>query len=174
MPHFFGIETLGHGPGGFIEGTTLDTGQTITGQTVDIATSLSESFQSSLSIFNNILSGFGLPETQRQALVTTNLIGLGEASLDISKALNEQITIREDQLARTQESIRNQQIAQTSINEQFTSALGSLTKSLGDLGKGGVGGFDPIKFFTDNPLIGGIGIGGLAVGAVVLLLVLKK
>ena len=38
---------------------------------------------------------------------------------------------------------------------------------------------DTIKFFTDNPLIGGIGIGGigiggLVVGAVVLLLVLKR
>jgi len=161
MTHF-GIFGHDFNIGGFIEGTTTDTGQTITGQTGD----LSSSFQQAASIFQNILSGGELPETFRESVVTTNLIGLGQASLDISGALSEQVAIREEQLARTQESIRNNQILQTSINEQFT-------KALGDLGLG-QGGFDPIKFFTDNPLIGGIGIGGLAVGAVVLLLLLKR
>jgi len=169
MPHFV-IESLGHGPGGFIEGTTTDTGQTITGQEVSIGVSQSISFQESLARLQNILRGGELPETFRQSVVTTNLLGLGDASNIISTALNEQITIRENQRAIDQEAFTNQQLAQNTINEQFTSALGSLTKSLGDVGQGG---FDPIGFLTENPLIGGIGIGGLAVGAVVLFLVLK-
>jgi len=141
--------------------------QTITGQTGD----LSSSFQQAASIFDSILSGGELPETFRESVTTTNLLGLGQASLDISSALNEQITIRENQRATDQEAFTNQQILQTSINEGFTNALADISKSFGDIGKGG---FDPIKFFTDNPLIGGIGIGGLAVGAVVLLILLKK
>lgn len=145
--------------------------QTITGQSVSPQVSFSESFQSSLSIFQNILSGGELPETFRQATVTTNLLALGDASKNITDALNEQITIRENQRAADNDAFLNQQILQTNINEGFTNALGDITKSLGDIGKGG---FDPIKFLTDNPLIGGIGIGGLAVGAVVLFLVIKS
>ena len=84
------------------------------------------------------------------------LVGLGEAAVGISGALSEQVTIREEQLARTQEQLRNQQLAINALIEGQAAA-----------------GFDPIKFFTDNPLIGGIGIGGLAVGAVILLIALR-
>ena len=176
MPHFV-IPLLGHGTvGGFLDQGGVDTGstglfgdRTVTGTATSDAT-LSDSFQSAKTILDNILAGIGLPLTQRQQTTDTNLINLGFASLDISKALNEQVTIRENQLARTQESIRNNQILQTNVNESFTKTLGDISKSLSDIGKGG---FDPIKFFTDNPLIGGIGIGGLLVGGVVLLVVLK-
>ena len=89
-------------------------------------------------------------------LQTGQLVGLGEAAVGISGALSEQVTIREEQLARTQEQIRNQQIAIEAISEGQAGAA-----------------FDPIKFLTDNPLIGGIGIGGLAVGAVILLILLR-
>lgn len=146
--------------------------QTITGQTVSPQVSLSESFQSSLNIFSNILSGGELPETFRESIVTQNLLGLGQASIDISGALSEQVAIREQQLAKTQEAIRNQQLLTESINERLSGQVTELGKAFSGLSGGN--GFDPIKFFTDNPLIGGIGIGGLAVGAVVLLLVLKK
>ncbi len=186
MVHLFGT-TLGHGPGGFIEGTTTDTGQTITGQFVPISIfdNPDSGFKSSLSILNNILnSGLdklgnripntgaqGIPVSAAEALQNFNLIGLGDASRDITSALNEQITKREEQRAKDQEAARNRQIAQTNINEGFTNALGDISKSLGDFGKGG---FDPLKFLDDFPLLGGIGIGGLAVGAVVLLLVIKS
>jgi len=53
------------------------------------------------------------------------------------------------------------------IKVSFVTELGESLKGIS------AGGFDPIKFFTDNPLIGGIGIGGLLVGGVVLLLVLR-
>jgi len=62
--------------------------QTITGQAVSPQVSFSESFQSSLSILQNILSGGELPETFRQATVTTNLLALGQASVDICWAWN--------------------------------------------------------------------------------------
>jgi len=175
MPHF-GIESLGHGTGGFLDSINISpivpglTGAaTITG-TSTIQATLSDSFAQARAILDNILSGGELPETFRESVVTTNLLGLGQASIDISKALNEQVAIRENQLARTQEAIRNNQLAQNSINEAFTTTLGDIGKSISDIGQGG---FDPIKFVTDNPLLGGIGIGGLAVGAVVLFLVLK-
>ena len=145
--------------------------QTITSQQVSPQVAASESFQQAATIFQNILSGGELPETFRQRITTENLLGLGQASLDISSALNEQITIREQQLAKTTEAIRNQAIATESINERLGQQVTQIGKSLGDISKGQ---FDPFKFLTDNPLIGGIGIGGLAVGAVVLLLLIRR
>ena len=99
-----------------------------------------------------------------------NLIGLGEASVDISKALNEQITIREQQRAIDVEAVSNQQIQINQLNERLSKQVSELGQALSNLGSGG---FDPIKFLFDNPIFAGIGIGGLAVGGVVLLLVLK-
>jgi len=158
------------GPGGFISGTTRDTGQTITGQSISTQVASSPIFQQSASIFQNILSGGGLPESFKESVVSQNLIGLGQASLDISSALNEQITIRENQRKIDNESLQNTQLAIGQINERLSRQVTELSKSFSEINTGD---FDPIKFFTDNPLIGGIGIGGLAVGAVVLLLVLK-
>lgn len=112
-----------------------------------------------------------LPETFRESIVTQNLLGLGQASIDISGALSEQVTIREQQRARTQEQIRNQSIAIGEINERVSRQLIELGDSLGGISTGG---FDPIKFFTDNPLFAGISIGGLLVGGVVLLLLLRR
>lgn len=179
MPHF-GIESLGHGTGGFLDTIVSQSSleaaaaglrpATITG-TATIQSTLSDSFLQAKAILDNILSGGELPETFRQATVTQNLLGLGQASIDISQALSEQVTIREEQLARTQEAIRNQQIFTDEVNQRLSQQATELGQSLGDIGQGG---FDPIKFFTDNPLIGGIGIGGLAVGAVVLLVLLRK
>lgn len=175
MPHF-GLELLGHTTGGFLDSITTSpivtglTGTAIITGTATTQATLSDSFLAAKTILNNILSGGELPETFRESVTTQNLLGLGQASIDISQALSEQVTIREDQLARTQEAIRNNQLAQNSINEAFTKSLGDISNAFSDIGKGG---FDPIKFFTDNPLIGGIGIGGLLVGGVVLLVLLR-
>ena len=145
--------------------------QTITGQTVDIQTAASESFQQAFVTFQTILSGGGLPETQFEAVTTQNLLGLGQASIDISTALNEQIAIRERQRIIDTQALQNTQLAIGQINERLSTQISELGKSLTGISTGT--GFDPIKFFTDNPLIGGIGIGGLLVGGVVLLLVLR-
>ena len=99
-----------------------------------------------------------------------NLLALGEASLDISQALNENITIREQQRAIDVESVANQQIQINQLNERLSKQVQELGDALKNIGSGG---FDPIKFFTDNPIFLGLGIGGLAVGGVVLLLVLR-
>lgn len=106
----------------------------------------------------NISEALQLGRTQR--------VQLGEAAVDISQALSEQVAIREEQLARTQEAIRNQQIATTAINERLSAQVTELGESFK--------GFDPIKFFTDNPVFAGLGIGGLLVGGVVLLLLLRR
>ena len=103
-------------------------------------------------------------------LTRLNLIGLGEASIDISTALNEQITIREQQRAIDIEQANNQQIQINQLNERFSRQLSELGDALKNIGSGG---FDPIKFLFDNPIFAGIGIGGLAVAGVVLLVVLK-
>jgi len=152
------------------------------GGTVDLGTSESRGGQV-FGTNGGIESGLSTRNiiNRIEAIVDRNLVGSPQFQFeqvqvplfDLSKSINEQITIRENQRAADQEQVRNQQIAQTSINEQFTNSLADLSKSLGDIGKGG-GDFDPIKFFTDNPLIGGIGIGGLAVGAVVLFLLIKR
>ena len=104
-------------------------------------------------------------------LTRLNLIGLGEASLDISSALNENITIRERQRAEDVEQVNNQQIQINQLNERLSKQVSELGESLKNIGSGG---FDPIKFLTDNPIFAGIGIGGLVVGGVVLFLVLKR
>ena len=95
---------------------------------------------------------------------------LGRASVDISQALSEQVAIREQQRAVDQEALRNTQINIEQINERLSQQVVELGQSLTGFSTGG---FDPIKFFTDNPLIGGIGLGGLLVGGAVLLLVLR-
>ena len=86
-----------------------------------------------------------------------NLIGLGEASLDISKALNENITIREQQRAIDVETVSNQQIQINQLNERLSKQVSELGQAFSNLGSGG---FDPIKFLFDNPIFAGIGIGG--------------
>jgi len=96
---------------------------------------------------------------------------LGEASIDISQALSEQIAIREQQRVRDNEALQNTQIAIGQINERLSTQITELGDAFKDLS---VSSFDPIKLLTDNPIIGGIGIGGLAVGAIVLLLLLRR
>lgn len=107
---------------------------------------------------------------REQSQDIVNLFKLGAASVDISGALSEQVQIREEQRVKTQEQISNLAIATGQINERLSIQVTELGESLKGISAGG---FDPIKFFTDNPLIGGIGIGGLLVGGVVLLLVLR-
>ena len=107
----------------------------------------------------------GLLSFDTQSLIHSNLIGLGEASVDISEALNRQIEIRDAQ--RGGQQVFNKTIADyaNEINERLSSQVVAL-------GEGGEG-FDPIKFFTDNPLLLGISAGGLAVGGIALALLLR-
>jgi len=85
MPHF-GIESLGHGLGGFLTGTTTDTGQSILGG------SGVESGLSTRNIINRIEAIIdrnlvGSPQFQFEQ-VQVPIFNLQQASLDISSALN--------------------------------------------------------------------------------------
>ena len=103
-----------------------------------------------------------------------NLIALGDASRDASRALEDERIVRENQRKEDNESAQNRQIQINQLNERLSLQVQELGQSLSELSESfSSGSFDPIKLLTDNPLIGGIGIGGLAVGAVVLLLVLR-
>jgi len=152
MVHF-GIPLLGHGTGGFIEGTTTDTGQTITGQTGD----LSSSFTSAATIFSNILSGIGLPASQTETQI-------GEAftlqSQNFTSKINELITIREQDISKINENFRNFAISKDVQNEQPGATPQTITESL--------------KFgLTD--LQATLGGSGLIIGIVIVgFLILKK
>jgi len=98
----------------------------------------------------NLSGAFQIAGEQRELL--------GQASVDISKALGEQVTIRETQRAETLGLIGE-------INKRLS---GQVT-ALGETGKG----LDPLKFLTDNPLLLGLSAGGIAVGAIVLIILLK-
>jgi len=182
MPHF-AIESLGHGTGGFLD--QIATSPLVTGLT-GTRTVTGESFLTGIAVTGGVESGLSTRRilNRIQDIVDRNLLQstqfqfenifvplgqLGQNQETLSSALNEQITIREEQSAKAFEAISNNQILQNSINEQLTKSLSDIGKSLGE----GTGGFDFIKFFTDNPLIGGIGIGGLLVGGVVLFLVVR-
>ena len=69
------------------------------------------------------------------------------------------------------EQVKKQKIQINKLNERHSKQVSELGESLKNIGSGG---FDIIKFFTDNPIFAGIGIGGLAVGGVILFLVLKR
>jgi len=156
-------QPTGEGLFGTSTAFVTSTGSTIS--TTDRLSSLQSSFSTS---FNRILDG--LQSSNFLLRTQINELALGQASIDISKALNEQIVERERQRAVDNETVSNQQIQINVLNERLSKQVQELGESLSNIGQGG---FDPIKFFTDNPLIGGIGIGGLAVAAVVLFVVLK-
>jgi len=173
MAHFGGVVDSSL-TGGFISGTTTDTGQTITGQSVDDSTKNSESFQSSLSIFNNILSGGELPETFRESIFAQNQRDLGQASLDISAALNEQIVIREDQRAETFGVINTLANFIGEINQRLSGQavdLGAAVQDVSNTQAAGDGGgfFDGFSLPTFNDIKTPLIIAGLALGALIVI-----
>lgn len=99
-----------------------------------------------------------------------NLLALGAASEEISFALDEQIIIRERQRAVDIDQANNLQIQLNVLNERLSSQVSEIGQSLTKLGESG----SPLEFLTNNPIIAGIGIGGLLVGGIILFVVLKK
>jgi len=182
MPHFDFLPSLGHGPGGILDSNTAGVGSSLTG-TISDATkaffaNVPKEIESGLStrrILNRIESLvdrnlIASPQFQFDK-VQVPLFELGQATQEQSSALNEEIALRERQRAVDNEALSNLQIQTNAINERLSSQVQELGTALTNIGTGQ--GIDPIKFLTDNPLIGGIGIGGLLVAGVVLLVVLK-
>jgi len=128
--------------------------QTITGQTGDS----SASFQQAGSIFANILSGVGLPQTSQEITTGINISGLEQQSQNFTSALNEIITVREQDIAKINENFRNFAIGTDAKNEQDKGKTSTFLESL----KAG---------FADLPtVLGGTGlvIGILIVGVILL------
>lgn len=162
------------GPGGFLTGTTTDTGQTITGQAVSPQVSQSISFQESLARFQNILSGGELPETFRQATFSANQLEIGGALNTLSLGLNEQINVRETQRTETNSAIQMLAGSVEEVNARISQQLQQLGQAVSQTAEGGKTNINPFAFLTENPLFAGIGVGGLAVGGIVLLLLLRR
>ena len=129
----------------------------------------SPSFISSSNILANIFKGGELPETFRESVTTTNLLNLGQASLDISAALNTTAT-------QTQEQISVLSGAVSEINERVSQQLIDLGIAVTDASKAIASDdvTDPFaklgEFFTGqtfgvpNALL----LGGLVLGVLVL------
>lgn len=132
----------------------------------------SESFQSALTIFQNILGGGELPETFRQSTTTSNLLDLGQSSLDISQALNENIAVRESQRAEDNLAFgQNFQLISDQLVALGQSQIAAGTASAQNQeGDGGFFGNFKLPQFPSfdqlrNPLI----IAGLALAALIVL-----
>lgn len=158
--------------GGFIEGTTTDTGQTITKQSVDPVTSNSDSFQSSLSIFSNILQGGELPETFRESVFSSNQIAIGESIIDranesqaLADSINQQIEIRESQRI---EDLGFLQAVDDRLSGQITDLGGSISDVSNSAGSDG-GFFGGFKLPTLNDIKTPLLLAGLALGALIIL-----
>jgi hypothetical protein len=157
--------------GGFVTGTTKDTGQTITGQ------SLNESDSGAISNlvnFKDFLSGGKDNPQSAYTILHDNLTNLGLSSIDRAnetkanaRSINNQIAIRESQRAEDMTILQ-------SINERLSGQTQSLGDSLQDntnadnLDNTKKGFFDislPSLSELKTPLL----LGGLALGALIVL-----
>jgi len=129
----------------------------------------SPSFIQASQVLKNILSGGELPETFRESVTTTNLLNLGQASLDISAALNTVATQQNEQISTLAGVVGeiNQRVSQQLIDlgkatQDASAAIssGAITDPLskvGDLLTGSTFGIPTVLL-----------LGGLVIGVLVL------
>jgi len=129
----------------------------------------SPSFIQASAVLKNILGGGELPETFRESVTTTNLINLGQASLDISAALNtvatqqnEQITALSGVVGEINERVSQQLIDLGKAAQDASSAIAgdAVTDPLSKVGDF----FSGQTFGIPNALL----LGGLVIGVLVL------
>ena len=130
------------------------------------------------SIFQNILSGNGIPNSFDEELQNQNLVNLGQSQIDFSTALNENIAIRESQRAETFDAINGLAAITGEINKRLSGQVSQLGQSLDDAANAqghsvGAGLDDLVNFFTRNPVALGLGAGGLIAAGVLIFLVIK-
>ena len=160
------------------EGTKIDLGQksgaSLFGTNESISSgkssSIIESISSKLSKENSILKSNLF---NQQEINSSNLINLGKASIDISTALNNNIQIREDQRAETFGAINGLADIVGSINERLSKQVTELGQSVTDVSKA-QDGDNPLSFLTKNPLLFGLGTGGLIAAGVAAFILLKR
>ena len=167
--------------GGFISGTTRNTGQTITGQEV---LQSDKGAQQNLFNFQDFLSGGRNNPQSASQNINTNLLNLGQASRDLSKGLNQQIEIRETQRAETFGAINSLANITGEINQRLSSQVTALgqSQSQGSSSQGeenilGKFGADIQELFTGNRdfLANPFGSTALLVGGgIVLFLLLRR
>ena len=150
------------------DASTIPTGFNNT-STISETTLSSPSFQSSFSTISNILQGLELPETFRESVFSGNQLLLGQASVDISKALTEQSSQVQEQFGSLNQWLTD---FQAQVSSQLTQLGGSVTDASNAAGQDN--GSNPLGFLFENPLFLGLGVGGLAVGGIALLLLLKR
>lgn len=92
----------------------------------------SPSFQNAARTFQNILAGGELPETFRESVTTNNLLALGESQKTLSSALNDQITIREEQRQETFGAISGLANIVAEINNRLSGQVQQLGQSVTD------------------------------------------
>lgn len=109
-----------------LAGQATATPQTITRQVGDT----SASFQQAATIFQNILSGVGLPQTSQEITTGLSITGLEQQSKNVTSALNELITVREQDIKKINENFRNFAIATDVTTEQAKSKASTITESL--------------------------------------------
>ncbi len=144
--------------GGFLTGTTTDTGQTITGQSVDVSTSNQPSFYKNLVSFNDYLSG-GINNPQSSyTILHNNLTALGLSTIDRAnetqanaESINKQIGIREAQ--RSADNLQLQAVNERLSNDESN----------------GASWFPSINLPTFNQIKTPLILAGLALGALIIL-----
>lgn len=155
------------------EGTKIDLGTSSSRGGIDSIAGSNEDIQSGQSTQDIIdISRFrerinGLLSSNVQNQIHDNLIGLGNASVDISKALSEQDS-------KVQEQFRQLTDFLNSFNERVSGQLIDLGGSVSDASAAATESNNPLGFIFDNPLLFGLGTGGLVVGGIVLILLLKR
>jgi len=91
-----------------------------------------------------------------------NLFLLGQSQIEQSAALARQSTQINTSLDTVKDFV-------SSINERLSGQVTSLGESVSQVGDG-----DPFQFIKDSPFLSGIGTGGLIVGGIALLLLLRR
>lgn len=119
-----------------------------------------------------------LLSSQTQDLIHKNLVGLGEASIDISAALNRQIGIREDQRGETFSIIDKLTDYISEVNNRLSTQTTELGESVSDVSqaiateevmKEGASWFPEIKLPTFDQLRTPLIIAGAAIAALIIL-----
>jgi hypothetical protein len=119
------------------------------------------------------------PSPERQQFIRgqsqdiVNLFKLGSASQDLSGAIAQQAQVREEQRAETFSSINSLSEIVGQVNERLSTQVTNLGESVQQASSAASGKDNPLGFLTQNPLLFGLGVGGLAVAGIVLIIALK-
>ncbi len=134
----------------------------------DIQVGINQNIQQNASTIRSIFpSGTsGLNDfIKQQSLNITNLFKLGVSTTQRSQEIE---TLRDNTQAGFDQALKNDNY----LLDKITESVQNTTRILGISEKGEAG--SPFDFLTNNPIAFGLGAGGLAIGALALILVLRR